>query len=202
MSAVVASGLQTALNLALRLDPESLSRLDALSGHIIVIEPSGMAIVLYLLPEPGGIRVLDHCEEQPSVWIRATPKALFQQWRGQRADGSEIAIEGDVGVGREFQAILAGLDIDWEEQLSRIVGDVAAHQISGLWRGLRGWSQRTSQVLLQDSGEYLQQELCLLPPRQAIEQFLGSVDLLREDVDRLNARVERLHQRLATGELS
>lgn len=46
MSAVVASGLQTALNLALRLDPESLSRLDALSGHIIVIEPSGMAIVL------------------------------------------------------------------------------------------------------------------------------------------------------------
>ncbi|MBE2294664.1 MAG: SCP2 sterol-binding domain-containing protein [Phycisphaerales bacterium] len=202
MSAVIASGLQTALNLALRLDPENLPRLEALSGHVIAIEPSGMAMVLYLLPEPGGIRVMDRCEDQPSVWIRATPKALLQQWRGQRADGSEITIEGDIGVGREFQAILAGLDIDWEEQLSRIIGDVAAHQVGGLWRGLRDWSQRTSHVLLRDGGEYLQQELRLLPPRQATEQFLRAVDLLREDTDRLSARVERLHRRLATGELS
>jgi len=39
-----------------------------------------------------------------------------------------------------------------------------------------------------------------LPPRQAIEQFLHAVDLLREDVDRLAARVERLRRRPMIGE--
>ena len=198
--AVTAASLETALNLVLRLDPEILPRLGTLSGHVIAIEPSGMAMTFYLLPKPGGIQVMDRCETEPSVRIRATPAALFRQWRGRRARGGEIVIEGDVGVGREFQTILARLDIDWEEQLSRVVGDVVARRLGGLWEGLRAWSGRTGDVLLRDGGEYLQQELHLLPPRQAIEQFLHAVDLLREDVDRLAARVERLRRRPMIGE--
>ena len=193
--AVTAASLETALNLVLRLDPEILPRLGTLSGHVIAIEPSGMAMTFYLLPKPGGIQVMDRCETEPSVRIRATPAALFRQWRGRRARGGEIVIEGDVGVGREFQAILARLDIDWEEQLSRVVGDVVARRLGGLWDGLRAWSGRTGDILLRDGGEYLQQELRVLPPRQAIEQFLNAVDLLREDADRLAARVERLRRR-------
>mgnify|MGYP001394973187 CR=1 FL=1 len=193
--AVTAASLETALNLVLRLDPEMLPRLGTLSGHVIAIEPSGMAMTFYLLPKPGGIQVMDRCETEPSVRIRATPAALFRQWRGRRARGGEIVIEGDVGVGREFQAILARLDIDWEEQLSRVVGDVVARRLGGLWDGLRAWSGRTGDILLRDGGEYLQQELRVLPPRQAIEQFLNAVDLLREDADRLAARVERLRRR-------
>ena len=198
--AVTAASLETALNLVLRLDPEILPRLGTLSGHVIAIEPSGMAMTFYLLPKPGGIQVMDRCETEPSVRIRATPAALFRQWRGRRARGGEIVIEGDVGVGREFQTILARLDIDWEEQLSRVVGDVVARRLGGLWEGLRAWSGRTGDVLLRDGGEYLQQELRVLPPRQAIEQFLHAVDLLREDADRLAARVERLRRRPMIGE--
>ena len=198
-TAVIAASMETALNLFLRLDPEMLPRLGALSGHVIAVEPSGMAMTFYLLPEPGGIQVTDRCETEPSVRIRATPEALLGQWRGRRADSGEIAIEGDVGVGREFQAILARLDIDWEEHLSRVVGDMAAHHVGGLWRGLRAWGGRTGDVLLRDGGEYLQQELRLLPPRQVIEQFLNAVDLLREDADRLAARVERLRRRPMAG---
>ena len=198
--AVTAASLETALNLVLRLDPEMLPRLGTLSGHVIAIEPSGMAMTFYLLPKPGGIQVMDRCETEPSVRIRATPAALFRQWRGRRAGGGEIVIEGDVGVGREFQTILARLDIDWEEQLSRVVGDVVARRLGGLWDGLRAWSGRTGDVLLRDGGEYLQQELRVLPPRQAIEQFLNAVDLLREDADRLAARVERLRRWPMIGE--
>ena len=198
--AVTAASLETVLNLVLRLDPEILPRLGTLSGHVIAIEPSGMAMSFYLLPKPGGIQVRDRCETEPSVRIHATPAALFRQWRGRRARGGEIVIEGDVGVGREFQTILARLDIDWEEQLSRVVGDVVARRLGGLWDGLRAWSGRIGDVLPRDGGEYVQHELRVLPPRQAIEQFLNAVDLLREDADRLAARVERLRQRSMVGE--
>ncbi|MDG4554570.1 MAG: SCP2 sterol-binding domain-containing protein [Candidatus Competibacter sp.] len=196
----IAASLETVLNLALRLDPEVFPRLGALSGHVIAIEPSGMAMTFYLLPKPDGIQVTGRCETKPSVRIRATPAALFRQWRGQRVGGDEIAIEGNAGVGREFQAVLARLDIDWEEHLSRVVGDVVARRLGGLWGGLRAWSGRTGDVLLRDGGEYVQRELRLLPPRQAIGQFLHAVDLLREDADRLAARVERLRRRSMVGE--
>ena len=200
MPAVIAAGLETALNRYLRLDPDILPRLAALDGTVIAIEPEGVGLSFYLLPGASGIRVMDRYEGESTVRIRATPLALARQWRGQRVAGGEIAVEGDVAVGREFQAILAQLDIDWEEQLSKVVGAAVAHQLGNLWRGFRGWGRRTSDILLRDGAEYLQQELRALPPRHAVEQFLSAVDTLREDADRLAARIERLRRHLAAGD--
>jgi ubiquinone biosynthesis protein UbiJ len=196
--AVIAAGLETALNPVLRLDPDLQSRLAALEGKVIAIEPEGLGLTLYLLPGISGVRVLDQYDSEPTVRIRGTPLALVRQWRGQQS-ASGLAVEGDAAVGREFQTALARLDIDWEEQLSRLLGDAAAHQAGRFWRGLQSWGRRTGDVLLRDSGEYLQQELRALPPRPAVEQFLSAVDDLREDTDRLAARIERLHRWLAAG---
>lgn len=197
--AVIAAGLETALNLAVRLDPDVRSRLAALEGAVIALEPVGLGLTLYLLPGASGIRVVDRYDGEPSVRIQGAPLALARQWRGQRPAG-DIVIEGDAAVGREFQTALARLDIDWEEQLSRLVGDAAAHQTGRFWRELQAWSRRTGDVLRRDGREYLQHELRVLPPRPAVEQFLSAVDTLREDVDRLAARIERLRRRLAAGD--
>jgi len=197
--AVIAAGLETALNPILRLDPDLQSRLAALEGKVIAIEPEGLGLTLYLLPGASGVRVLDQYDGESTVCIRGTPLALVRQWRGQQS-ASGLAVEGDAAVGREFQTALSHLDIDWEEQLSRLFGDAAAHQAGRLWRGLQSWGRRTGDVLLRDSGEYLQQELRALPPRPAVERFLSAVDDLREDTDRLAARIERLRQRLAASE--
>ena len=197
--AVIAAGLETALNPVLRLDPDTQARLAALEGKVIAIEPEGLGLTVYLLPGARGVRVLDQYAGEPTVRIRGTPLALARQWRGQQSPGG-ITVEGDAAVGREFQTALAQLDIDWEEQLSRLVGDAAAHQAGRFWRELQAWSRRTGDILRRDGGEYLQRELRVLPPRPAVEQFLSAVDTLREDADRLAARIERLRRWLATDE--
>lgn len=197
---VIAAGLETALNQVLRLDPEISPGLAGLNGTVIAIEPEGLGMTFYLLPGIDGIRVVDRYDGEPTVRIRGAPLALARRWRGHRSAGDDISVEGDPAVGREFQAILAQLDIDWEEQLSKVVGDVAAHQLGKLWRGFRAWSRRTSDTLLRDGGEYLQQELRALPPRPVVERFLSAVDVLREDTDRLAARIERLRRRVAAGD--
>ncbi|MFO1371724.1 MAG: SCP2 sterol-binding domain-containing protein [Candidatus Competibacteraceae bacterium] len=198
--AVIAAGLETAFNQYLRLDPDVLPRLAALNGRIIAIEAEGLGVSFYLLPGVGGVQVVDQYDGEPTVRIRGTPLALVQQWRGQRAASGDIIVEGDAVVGREFQAILAQMDIDWEEHLSRVVGDAVAHQLSNLWQGFRTWGRRAGDLLRRDSAEYLQYELQALPPRHAVEQFLNAVDTLREDADRLAARVERLRWRLSAGD--
>lgn len=195
--AFIAASLETVLNPVLRLDPDTRSRLAALEGKVIAIEPEGLGLTLYLLPGVQGVRVLDQYAGEPTVHIRGAPLALARQWRG-RGSSNGVTIEGDAAVGRELQTALAQLDIDGEEQLSRLLGDAAAHQLGRFWRGFQAWGRQTGDLLGRNSGEYLQHELGILPPRPAVEQFLSAVDTLREDTDRLAARIERLRRGLAT----
>lgn len=197
-AALIAAGLETTFNSMLRLDPDTQARLATLEGRVIAIEPEGLGLTFYLLPNAKGIRVMDHYEGEVTVYIRGAPLALARQWRGLHSTDGGIAVEGDTAVGSEFQAALARLDIDWEEQLSKVVGDAAAHQVGQFWYGFRSWSRRSGDTLLRDGVEYLQQEKQVLPSRYAVEQFLGAVDVLREDADRLAARIERLRQQLAS----
>lgn len=195
--AVIAAALEAAINPMLRLDPDLSPRLAALDGKVIAIEPEASGLVFYLRFGPNGVRVSDRCSEEATVRIRGTLLALLRQWRNRGATDDGIIIEGDVAVGREFQAVPAHWDVDWEEQLSKLVGDVAAHQIGRFQRGVRDWGRQTGETLLRDGAEYLQQEAQALPPRHAVEQFLSAVDVLREDADRLAARVDRLRRRLS-----
>jgi ubiquinone biosynthesis protein UbiJ len=47
-----------------------------------------------------------------------------------------------------------------------------------------------------DLSEYLQEESRIVPAKPEIEAFMDGVDILRSDVDRLHARVERLAAKL------
>lgn len=108
-----------------------------------------------------------------------------------------VEIRGDVELGRRFKEILGSIGIDWEEQLARIVGDVAAHQAGNLVRGIAAWGWGVLDSLSRDMVEYLQEERHQVPPAAEIDAFLSDVDQLRIDADRLEARVRRLAARTA-----
>ncbi|MGB5200150.1 MAG: sterol-binding protein, partial [Sedimenticolaceae bacterium] len=99
-----------------------------------------------------------------------------------------------------FSEVLADLDIDWEEQLSRFTGDIAAHEIG---RGVRAASRegarmrRSSEQIL---SEYLTEEARLLPHRFEVEDFIADVDTLRDDAERLAARIALLEKRRRGGQ--
>ena len=91
---------------------------------------------------------------------------------------------------------LASFNVDWEELLSGYLGDVAAHQLGNGGRAAAQWLAETRATLERDIAEYLRNEAELLPERWQIRQFLAAVDELRSDIDRLDARIKRLHGRL------
>lgn len=186
--------LETLLNQILALDPDLRPRLVALEGRVIALELTGL-FTLYLRPEAGTLRVDDHSDRPPQVTIRGTPLALLRLSRGGPV-GPDVAIDGDTHLARAFNELFRAMDVDWEEQLSRIMGDTAAHQAGNAVRGLLAWSRQALDTLGRDSGEYLQHESRLLPPRGSLLAFLDAVDRLREDADRLEARVRRLEDQL------
>ena len=190
---LLTAGLETALNRYLRLDADALTRLKTFSGKVIAVEFQGLGLTLYFLPGPDGIQVADVYAGASDVLIRGTPLALFRQTRpGGPTAAGDLEIEGDVHLGKDFQALLAGIQIDWEEHLSRWVGDAAARQIGQAVGSLRAWGRTAADALLRNAGAYLQQEVRDLPPKGAMEACLDAVDTVRADTDRLEARIRRL----------
>lgn len=193
----IATAVEALLNGYLRSAADSAARLEALAGKTIAVTAEGLDITLYFLPGRGGVRVRDqHPQQQPAdVQIRATPWRLVRLAQGDRQAGG-VAIRGDGQTAADFQALLQAVDIDWEEQLSHFIGDVATHRLGKGVRATRAWANTTLDTLLQNIQEYLQHERCDLPPRHALERFLDEVDRLRADTDRLAARIERLRRTL------
>jgi ubiquinone biosynthesis accessory factor UbiJ len=113
----------------------------------------------------------------------------------QRGD---VTITGDTEVAGRFRELLALLRPDPEEELSHLVGDVAAHQLARLARRTGGLGRRAARVTLENLAEYLGHERRDLVPRNEGEQFLRAVEALREDTDRLQARLELLERRRGT----
>lgn len=196
ISSAAARTLSSIFNAYLKLDPEAPERLKAFDGKIICIEISGPNKNLYLSIHQNNIIVVNDLDAEPDTIISGSPAALFKL--GLHRDSApllfsgEVEIRGDTRLGRQFKALLADMDVDWEEQLSTITGDIAAHRIFGVFNELANWSKSAASNLADDIGEYLQEESRDVVSGAEMDIFNHQVDKLRNDADRLEARIKRL----------
>lgn len=105
-----------------------------------------------------------------------------------------VHIEGNTELVVVVTKVLRNMSWQVEEDLSNVVGDVAAHQISNLARQTAAGIKAQSLNLAQMASEYWQEENPLLAKKVHIERFNEAVNTLREDVDRLEKRLDKLAQ--------
>jgi ubiquinone biosynthesis protein UbiJ len=122
--------------------------------------------------------------------LGASPGATLQR--------GDAVLSGDTEVSQKFQELLRLLRPDPEEELAGLIGDAPAHQLGRLVTHGFSFGRRLAQTGLANVAEYLAHERADLVPRAEGEQFLRGVDALREDVDRLQARLELLARRRGT----
>ncbi len=196
----VTASIEMAVNRVLQLDEDTLARLQDLEGKVIAIDVRGLDVSLYLIPGPGKLSIYGRFEGEPDTVLRGTPVALMRMGLVKHAGdvlfAGDVEISGDVEVGQQFSEILDALDIDWEEHLSHVTGDLVAHKLGNVVRSALSWGQQTADTLGQDIAEYLQEENETLPNRDEVENYMSQVDVLRTDVDRMEARVRRLENYL------
>ena len=106
--------------------------------------------------------------------------------------GGALDISGDAYTAQAFQELLRYARPDIEEELSAVIGDAAAHRAGQIARGVRNWAEGARRTMASNIREYLQEESGDVPSRYEVERFAQQVDSLRDDVARLEARVDRL----------
>jgi ubiquinone biosynthesis protein UbiJ len=198
LPAGVLSGLESVINRYLRLDPECGARMATLSGRCIGIELRGLDLQLFIYPGEQGIRLSDQIDGdgEPDTTLHGTPLGMARLGLGKNTEktlfSGDVSIDGDVETGQAFKAIMDNMDIDWEEQLSKLTGDVIAHQLGRTAKHAGQALRHSRRTLEQDIGEYLQEELRVLPSRIETENFSAAVTRISMDTDRLAARIKRL----------
>lgn len=110
----------------------------------------------------------------------------------QRGD---VTTSGETDTAQAFRELAQLLRPDLEEELSLLIGDVAAHQLGRFAQLTAGWGRRAADTTLKNLAEYLGHERADLVSRNEGEQFLRGVDQVREGIDRLQARLDVLERR-------
>ena len=200
--AALTATLETAFNAWLALDAQThgnaRSRLQALQGKLICLHISNPDVQLYFLPTADQVRVTTRYAAAPDVTIHGSALGLMRLSASNDAGKAMlehgIKIDGDMGLGNHSSQILREIDVDWEELLSRAVGDVVAHHLGQVVRNAQGWLGDSSHAMRLNTQEYLQEEARLVPADAEIRQYLDAVDTLRADTDRLEARLKRLEK--------
>ena len=192
------AALESLLNHHISESTAARDQLLGLAGRSLAVHIVGTGLILRLDAGEQQLRIGvmgEDVGETVTASISATPLTLLQLLRSStvtnfRASGAELA--GDTETAEVFAELLRLARPELEEELSHLIGDVAAHRISQSAQRLIGWGARSVDALSMNTSEFLQEEIRQLPPRLEVERFNREVDCLREDADRAAQRVERL----------
>jgi ubiquinone biosynthesis protein UbiJ len=132
----------------------------------------------------------------PAVVIRVTHATLLKVLAGDEDAWRKANIEGDTEFAATIAKLAANLRWDVEEDLSKVFGDIAARRMAQTGRVAAAWPKHAAIELATNVAEYLTEEThTLVTPLQA-EDFVNDVDQLRDAVERLDKRIERLQRTL------
>lgn len=195
MNQFISKTLAKVLNHALYQNPPSLQLLNKLSGKIIRIELTHLEISLTLFPDVQGITVLSDYEGEVDVRITGAPFTLLRlllQEQPLLANNPEVVIAGDMGIAQQLLELIKELNPDWEEQIAQWLGDIPAHYLTNSFQQAQEYTQDRFNTLQLNLSEYLQEEVHHLPNPMEMELFLDTIDTLRDDLERLEQRIQRL----------
>jgi len=178
-----------ALNHLLAAEPWARERLAPFAGETIELRgPPFPALHFVILP--GG--TLEAGGGNPALTITLTPEALLSLARGPEHFARTLEVAGDPRLAAEVSALARHLRWDVEEDLSKLFGDVAAHRIADTGRALARWHADAARRLVDSLADYAVDEKRMLMARPEVDEFAAAVARLRDAVERLEKRVERL----------
>jgi ubiquinone biosynthesis protein UbiJ len=144
----------------------------------------------------GRLALLAGDDSPADAVISGSAPALMQMLRGGGSSAEmRLQIRGDAEIANLYRELIASARPDLEEELSRWVGDMPARHLSLLAKSVRTWARRARRTAGENIAEYLQEEGRDLVAKTEVEEFLRSVDALRDGVDRLEARLKAIERR-------
>ena len=129
-----------------------------------------------------------------TVVIRLTHAAALQILADGEDAWRNADVQGDTAFASAISKVAANLSWDVEEDLSKVFGDIVAHRMAEAGRSAAAWPRQAAASFAGSVAEFLTEEQHLLVTSLRADEFVHEVDELRDAVERLDKRIERLRQ--------
>jgi ubiquinone biosynthesis protein UbiJ len=172
----------------------AVKKLALHAGKVARVDTGLVAVQLRVAAD--GL-VEDAPDASPNVTIRMKLSDLPLMMQNRERAFSYVQIEGDAEFANAVSQVAQGVRWEAEDDLARLVGDIAARRIVAGGRAVFGAAQSTRRRIEENVAEYFLEEQPLLVRPEAVAGFSADVAELRDDVERLTKRIERLRGGLA-----
>lgn len=160
---------------------------------------AGRSARVVMPPFDANIVVLDNGylssptddQTQADVTINLPASAPLLLLQGLPTLMRAVKLSGSVDFAEALSFVIRNLKWDVEEDLSKVVGDIAAHRLVDSAKRFGTWNTSAAQNLAGNFAEYFTEENPLIAQSTAVADFSREVDTLRDDVARLEKRVAR-----------
>jgi len=188
---MIERGALAALNHLLQQQPWAAERLRAFAGQGVEFRCPPFPDLRLAITDTG---LLDRAPaEAPSALVvKLTPGALPFLFARDETARKQVEIEGSADLASAVDHLFRNLTWDFEEDLSKVFGDIIAHRLASSGRALAAWQRDAALRLAENLVEYWTDEQPLLARPADVENFCRNVDTLRDDVARIEKRIEHL----------
>ena len=145
-----------------------------------------------LVIEAEGYVAAAAADAAPALVVALGPEALAAAARGEEHFLRSVHVTGNARLADEVLALARHLRWDYEEDLSRVFGDVIAHRIGEGVRALSSWRRDATARLAGALADYLSEESELLAHRADLDRLSRATIELRDSLERLEQRIHRL----------
>lgn len=180
----------TALNHLLTQNNWALQRLARFAGQTARFDIAPFSFA-YTVRKDGTLSNAKAATAADAVCVIA-PSLLLRLFLHDEKAYGEIQSEGDAELLAEIFFLSRNLHWDLAEDLSGMTGDVAAERITQALQSTKLQLHQAAINLSMAAKEYWTEENPLLAKPQQISVFMQHVDILRDDISRLEQRIRQL----------
>jgi len=188
---MIERGALAALNHLLEQQPWAAERLRPFAGQVVEFRCPPFPDLRFAITENG---FLDRAQAETAsaLVVKLTPGSMPLLLARDETARKRVQIEGSADLAGAVDYLFGHLSWDLEEDLSGVFGDIVAHRLASGGKALAAWQRDAALRLAENLVEYWTEEQPLLARPADVEHFCRSVDTLRDDIARIEKRIEQL----------
>lgn len=201
---VATAALELILNKALALNNNQSVSFSAVAQKTLTLALSELPFTLCFTVNTtvgkAEVIVRSHCEFNDctiNTSINTLNKLKANQSLTQLIKQDELDVAGDIKIAQQFATIAQSLEIDWQTELAKHLGDIPTHKLLQFGNKITKSIIATGKQFEADMGEYLVHEKRLVVTRSQINAFNQQTQDVASQVDTLSARIDKLVAELA-----
>ncbi len=188
--------VELALNVILSQDPEIKGKLRQIDKLSIALQIKNINHTIIVKIENHKLLLNSSSDTKADLTVTANAIELAKlAYYPDNLFSKDIEIYGDVQFAKKLRDILYELDLDLEALIANLTGDILAYPIVHGFCQINNWMKSIHTSLEKNMAEYLREEAELLPDKLLTNNYLTNIDKIRADLERLEARVNRLKRR-------